>query len=232
MKVEPTAIAGVSLLYWETASDERGSFARTFDAEALAGAGLPFTLVQANISRNRAARTLRGLHYQRAPHGEIKIVSCTRGRVFDVAVDVRPKSATYRRWVGVELSPEVATGLYLGHGIAHGFLTLEPDSELHYLMGAAYVPDAAAGLRWDDPALGIDWPADPLVISARDAGFAPRHGSGRSGPVPDDQCAGRAVSAAAARCGFRPDVRVAGVVEHGRQETLAGAQFGHPALPL
>ena len=172
MRIEPTAIDGVALIRWEPASDERGGFARTFCADAMAAAGLAFTVAQANISLSSARHTLRGFHYQEDPHGEPKIVSCRAGRIFDVAVDMRPGSLTFRNWLGVELGRDRPLALHLPTGVAHGFLTLEPDSEVHYLMGAPYVPGAARGLRWDDPALAIAWPAPPAVISDRDASFA------------------------------------------------------------
>ncbi len=171
MRIEETAIPGVAVLHYELYADDRGSFARTFCEEELAAAGLSFRVIQANLSRNTARHTLRGLHFQQAPHGEPKIVSCVLGRIWDVAVDLREDSPTYRRWLGFELAPEENRALHLPEGIAHGFLTLEPESEVHYLMGAAYVPGAATGLRWDDPALGIDWPALPAVISERDATY-------------------------------------------------------------
>lgn len=171
MRFEETGIAGVVLIRLDLHEDERGGFARTFCAAEMTAAGLPFTVVQANLSRNVRAGTLRGLHYQRAPHGEPKIVSCPRGRIWDVAVDLREGSPTWRQWRGFELSPASGTALHLAEGIAHGFVTLEDYSEVHYLMGAAYVPDAATGARWDDPALGIDWPVAPAVMSERDAAF-------------------------------------------------------------
>ena len=172
MRIEPTAITGVALIHWDVMNDERGGFARTYCGETMARAGLPFAVVQANTSFNTAAGTLRGMHHQADPHGEPKIVSCAIGRIFDVAVDVRPGSPTYRHWFGVELGRGVPLALHLASGIAHGFLTLEADSEVTYLMGAPYVPGGGRGLRWDDPAIGIDWPASPAVISDRDAGFA------------------------------------------------------------
>jgi dTDP-4-dehydrorhamnose 3,5-epimerase len=168
MRFTPTRIAGVTIVELEPSQDARGSFARTFCAEAFAAAGIPFEVVQVNLSSNRARHTLRGLHYQRAPFGEPKIVACLRGRIFDVVVDVRPNSPTYLQWEGVELSFDGGRMLCLSEGIAHGFLTLEPDSEVQYLMGAAYRPEAAAGLRWNDPALAIEWPAEPAAISERD----------------------------------------------------------------
>lgn len=172
MRFEPSRIAGVVLIRLDLHSDDRGSFARTFCADELAAAGLPFTVVQANLSRNTHRHTLRGLHLQREPHGEPKIVSCPRGRIWDVAVDLREGSPTCRAWQGFELSPASDNALHLPTGVAHGFLTLEPDSEVHYLMGAAYVPGAATGVRWDDPAIAVDWPAAPAVMSDADRGYA------------------------------------------------------------
>jgi len=171
MRFVPTRIAGVTIVELEQRRDERGGFARTFCETAFAAAGLPFHVAQANLSTNAAALTLRGVHFQRAPHGEPKIVSCVRGRVFDVAVDVRPDSATYLQWEAVEMGGGLDRMLHLADGIAHGFLTLEPDSAVHYLMGAPYVAEAADGLRWDDPAIGIAWPAAPVMISERDRSY-------------------------------------------------------------
>lgn len=172
MRFEPSRIAGVVLIRLDLHSDDRGSFARTFCADEMAAAGLPFTVVQANLSRNTHRHTLRGLHFQRESHGEPKIVSCARGRIWDVAVDLREGSPTYRAWQKFELAPANDSALHLPTGVAHGFLTLEPDSEVHYLMGAAYVPGAATGVRWDDPAIAIDWPAAPAVMSDADRGYA------------------------------------------------------------
>ena len=171
MRFIPTRIEGVAIVELEPRRDERGGFARTFCEREFAAAGLPFRVVQANVSTNKAALTLRGLHYQRAPHGEPKIVSCLGGRIFDVAVDVRPDSTTYLQWEGLEMAPGLDRMLYLDEGIAHGFLTLEPDSSVHYLMGAPYVAEAADGLRWDDPAIGIAWPAEPAIVSERDRSY-------------------------------------------------------------
>lgn len=159
------------ILRWELGEDERGSFGRIYCEQEMAAAGIPFRIAQANISRNKARHTLRGLHMQHAPHGEPKIVSCSRGRIWDVAVDLREDSPTCRRWLAFELHEGGDCALHLPTGVAHGFLTLDPDSEVHYLMGAPYVPGAATGIRWDDPAIGIDWPAEPAVISNRDASY-------------------------------------------------------------
>jgi dTDP-4-dehydrorhamnose 3,5-epimerase len=171
MRFEPTTIAGVMIVHGERHADKRGSFDRVFCREAFAETGIELAVVQANVSRNPQRGTLRGIHFQREPHGESKLVSCTAGRIWDVAVDVRADSPTFRHWVATELSPTEPRSFYLAAGIAHGFLTLEPDSEVSYLMGAPYVAAAAAGLRWNDPALTIEWPSAPALISERDRSF-------------------------------------------------------------
>jgi dTDP-4-dehydrorhamnose 3,5-epimerase len=153
---------------WDFSHDVRGSFARIFCEMEFREAGLPFRVVQANVSRNPMRHTLRGLHLQREPHGEPKLVSCTQGRIWDVAVDMRKESLTYLRWLAFELGPDSGFALHLAEGIAHGFITLEQESEVLYLMGTRFVPGAAIGVRWDDPLIGIDWPAEPVVISDRD----------------------------------------------------------------
>ena len=171
MRFSPTAVDGVKLIDLDTAEDERGFFARTFCEEEFARAGIALTARQLNLSYNRDAFTLRGLHYQAAPHAEAKIVHCVRGRIYDVALDLRPASSTYLRWTAAELSPQARRMLYIPEGCAHGFLTLEPDSDIIYVMGTAFVAEAARGVRWNDPVFGIDWPAAPRVISERDAGY-------------------------------------------------------------
>ena len=171
MRFSPTAVDGVKLIDLDTAEDERGFFARTFCEEEFARAGIALTARQLNLSYNRDAFTLRGLHYQAAPHAEAKIVHCVRGRIYDVALDLRPASSTYLRWTAAELSPQARRMLYIPEGCAHGFLTLEPDSDIIYVMGTVFVAEAARGVRWNDPAFGIDWPAAPRVISERDAGY-------------------------------------------------------------
>ncbi len=175
MNVHPTELAEVVVVELEPHVDERGSFTRTFDAEWFAAHGLQARVAQCSVSFNRRAGTLRGLHYQAAPHEEDKLVRCTLGRIFDVAVDLRPESPTHRRWVGVELTGEGTQCLYVPRGCAHGFQTLEDDSEVHYQIATAYTPEAARGVRWDDPAFAIRWPEPPKGIrtmSARDRGFA------------------------------------------------------------
>lgn len=173
MNLSETPLAGVWVVEPERIGDERGWFARTFDAEVFAAHGLDTTVVQANASFNARRGTLRGMHLQSDPHGEPKLVRCVRGAVYDVAVDLRPDSPTYCRWHAVELRADEGTAFFLPRGIAHGFQTLSDDCELHYLMGAPYVPGAASGVRWDDPAFAIDWP-DPGVertIADKDLAF-------------------------------------------------------------
>jgi dTDP-4-dehydrorhamnose 3,5-epimerase len=172
MRFTPTAIAGVVLIEFDAAEDSRGFFARTFCEEEFARAGIAMQVRQMNVSHNRDAFTLRGLHYQAAPYAESKIVHCVRGRIFDVAADLRPGSPTFRRWVGFELAPELRRALYVAEGCAHGFLTLEPASDVFYAMSHPYVADAGRGVRWNDSALGIEWPAIPRVISERDMGYS------------------------------------------------------------
>lgn len=174
MNVVPTEIAGMAVLELQPLTDERGSFARTFDAELFAAHGLDGRVAQCNTSFNSRAGTLRGLHYQLAPHAEGKLVRCTRGRVFDVAVDLRPESPTHRRWVGLELDGDGLRCVFIPAGCAHGFQTLLDGSEVHYQMTAAHAPEASRGVRWDDPAFAIRWPEPPgeeRIVSARDRAF-------------------------------------------------------------
>jgi dTDP-4-dehydrorhamnose 3,5-epimerase len=172
--VRATELPGVALIELEPLRDERGSFARTFDAELFAAHGLDSRVVQCNSSYNARAGTLRGLHYQAAPHAEGKLVRCLRGRIFDVVVDLRPSSTTHCRWLGVELDAGGVRSLFVPAGCAHGFLTLLDHSEVHYQMSAPYVPSAARGVRFDDPAFAIRWPEPPggqPILSARDRAF-------------------------------------------------------------
>jgi dTDP-4-dehydrorhamnose 3,5-epimerase len=171
MKLLETSINGVMIVDHDRHGDERGFFARTFCAREFEAAGLRSTVAQANLAFNRQAGTLRGLHFQRPPAAEAKLVRCTRGRVFDVAVDIRPDSPSYLAHVGVVLDPEARRALYVPEGCAHGYLTLADDTEVSYLVSEFYTPEAEGGLRWDDPRLAIDWPAPVHVVSAKDAGW-------------------------------------------------------------
>jgi dTDP-4-dehydrorhamnose 3,5-epimerase len=164
-------LPGVFELQSEPVEDERGSFARIYSRDELAERGIEFDVAQASISTNLRRGTLRGMHLQRPPHEEAKLVRCVAGSVHDVAVDLRAGSPTQLRWLAVELSAERRNALYMPAGFAHGFLTLADGCELEYLISAAYEPTAAVGARWDDPALGIEWPFVPTVVSERDASF-------------------------------------------------------------
>lgn len=168
MQLSPTPIPGLHVVKPLPIIDERGAFARTYCRQTFAAAGIEFEVVQCNTSSNTKKHTLRGMHYQKAPHGEPKLVRVTCGRVFDVAVDLRPDSPTYRGWFGVELAADNNQSLFIPAGCAHGFLTLEDDCEVFYLMGATYHAAAGGGVRYDDPAFAIDWPAAPAVIGDRD----------------------------------------------------------------
>lgn len=171
MRFRETAIPGVVVVDIEPREDERGAFARLQCPDEFAAAGHPFSPAQTSLSRNPHRGTLRGLHYQPEPFAETKLVRTVRGRIFDVAVDLRRESLTYRRWTGAELTAENARALLIPEGVAHGFLTLEPDTDVLYQISPAFQPGHEAGVRWDDPAFNIDWPAKPALISERDATY-------------------------------------------------------------
>jgi dTDP-4-dehydrorhamnose 3,5-epimerase len=173
MNFTQTPLRGVWLIETDRLVDQRGWFARTFDADEFRQRGLDPTVAQCNASFNAHAGTLRGMHHQAEPHGEPKLVRCVRGAIFDVAVDLRAESATYCGWYGVELSSSNGRLLFIPAGLAHGFQTLTDDCEVLYQMGHRYVPEAARGVRWDDPAFAIDWPAAPgeRILSERDRGY-------------------------------------------------------------
>ncbi|HEX7821243.1 MAG TPA: dTDP-4-dehydrorhamnose 3,5-epimerase family protein [Sphingobium sp.] len=169
MKFVPTPVVGAFIVEVDARSDARGMFARTFCAESFASQGLASTYPQCNVSGNVRRGTLRGLHYQVEPGAEAKLVRATRGRVFDVALDLRPESSSYRAWAAVELDAARHNAFYIPAGCAHGFLTLEDDCELFYQMSAPYRPDLARTVRWDDPSFAIVWPFAPDIISEVDA---------------------------------------------------------------
>jgi dTDP-4-dehydrorhamnose 3,5-epimerase len=171
VKFVATALSGAVVVEPERHEDERGFFARSFCQREFSEHGLDPRVAQCNISHNRRRGTLRGMHWQTAPHAEAKLVRATRGSIWDVIVDLRPESETYRRWVGVELSTENRLALYVPAGFAHGFQTLVDDVEVFYQMSTSYEPGAQRGARWNDPAFGINWPVDPPFLSPRDAGY-------------------------------------------------------------
>jgi dTDP-4-dehydrorhamnose 3,5-epimerase len=165
------ALGGVYLIEIDKLEDERGFFARTWCQREFEAYGLNSRLVQCNLSSNKKKGTLRGMHYQAAPYQEAKLVSCNRGSIYDVIVDLRPESPTYKAYLGVTLSAETHTMVYVPEGFAHGFLTLEDETYVYYQMSEFYAPEYARGFRWDDPAFGINWPGEIQVISTRDANY-------------------------------------------------------------
>jgi dTDP-4-dehydrorhamnose 3,5-epimerase len=171
VRFRETPLSGAYVIELDRHVDERGFFARTFCEREFAAHGLPARFPQSNLSRGTRAGTLRGLHYNAAPHREAKLVRCVAGAVWDVIVDLRAGSPTRLRWFGVELSAERGEALFVPEGFAHGFITLADACDVSYQMGAFYVPEAARGLRWDDPGIGIVWPRSPAVISDRDRAY-------------------------------------------------------------
>jgi dTDP-4-dehydrorhamnose 3,5-epimerase len=168
VKFSETPLLGAYCIDLDRHEDERGFFARTYCQEEFAAHGLSPHIAQCNLSVNREKGTLRGLHYQAAPNQEAKLVTCIRGEVYDVVVDIRPSSPTFLRWHAVVLSRSRRNALFIPEDFAHGFLTLTADTEVFYQMSAPYSPESARGLRWDDPVLAISWPDRPRVISDRD----------------------------------------------------------------
>ena len=169
MILRETEISGAFVVEPEPIPDERGSFARIFDEAEFAEHGLDTAFGQWSVSFNERAGTLRGMHFQREPHAETKLVRCTRGALYDVIVDLRPGSPAFRRWTAVELSADNRCALYIPKGLAHGFQTLVDETEVAYAISEPYDPESADGVRWDDPAFGIDWPAaEERVMSEKD----------------------------------------------------------------
>lgn len=168
LSVEETGFRGLAVVRPKIHGDARGRFYRTFCTEELAAAGHPFTLVQSSVSTNAQRHTLRGMHYQAAPHEERKLVRCVGGAIFDVAVDLRPDEPTYGRWFGLELSADNALALLIPGGMAHGFCTLSEEASVLYMMDAPFVSEAARGVRWDDPVFGIEWPCNAPILNPRD----------------------------------------------------------------
>jgi len=166
-----TKLKGAYTIELKLIEDDRGFFARTFCVQEFEAQGLNPRIVQCNVSYNKQKGTLRGMHYQAAPHAEAKLVQCIRGAIFDVMIDLRPESATFKQWLGVELTADNRRMLYIPEGFAHGFQTLEDETEVFYQMSQFYAPQSAQGLRWDDPAFQIEWPADKRIISSKDLSY-------------------------------------------------------------
>jgi len=172
MRFVDTPLNQVWIVEVEPVEDGRGFFARTWCTREFAAHGLNPQLAQCNVSWNRAKGTVRGMHYQRPPHEEAKVVRCTRGAIYDVVIDLRPASPSFCAWFGLELSATGRHLVYVPEGCAHGFQTLEDDCEVLYQMTAEHVPAAADGVRWNDPAFGVRWPLPVTLISDKDAGYA------------------------------------------------------------
>lgn len=167
-----TRLAGSYIIELQLVEDSRGFFARTWCQREFEARGLNPRLAQCNTSSNNKKGTLRGMHYQAAPHQEAKLVRCTMGAIYDVIVDLRSDSPTFRQWVAVELTAVNRCMLYIPEGLAHGFQTLEDNTEVFYQMAEFYHPESACGVRWDDPALGIEWPeANECIVSTRDKAY-------------------------------------------------------------
>ena len=171
MRTSETEVEGSIAIEIDRIADDRGFFARIWDEGEFAGIGMRVRWRQANVGFSDRSGTLRGMHFQADPAAEWKLVRCTRGSVFDVAVDLRPGSPTHTPWTGLELSAENGRMLLIPPGCAHGYVTLEPRSEIMYLTSASYAPELAGGVRWNDPQFGITWPVEPTVISPQDAAW-------------------------------------------------------------
>jgi dTDP-4-dehydrorhamnose 3,5-epimerase len=164
-----TKLKGAFILEVEKHEDERGFFGRSWCTNEMKKHGLNANVLQANISFNKKRGTLRGMHYQIAPYQEAKLVRCSGGSIFDVIIDLRKDSPTFKQWIGVELSQANYKMLYVPEDFAHGFITLENNSEISYLMTEIFVPDAGATIRWNDPLFNIIWPLEPTILSVKDS---------------------------------------------------------------
>ncbi len=171
MRFAPTTLQDAVLIELDRHADERGYFARTFCRKEFADAGLETDFVQGNMSFNHVKGTLRGMHFQRAPHEEVKVVRCISGAIYDVIIDLRPASPSYLKWQGFTLSAENGRQLYVPRGFAHGFLTLCDGAAVVYQVSAFYAPGAEGGVRWNDPRFAIAWPGDVAVASPKDAAW-------------------------------------------------------------
>jgi dTDP-4-dehydrorhamnose 3,5-epimerase len=171
MRFAPTPLAGAYLIHLEPRVDQRGTFARAFCAQEFAAHGFETNFVQANVSTNNRAGTVRGMHFQREPDAEVKLVRCVKGAIYDVAVDMRKESPTYLRWFGAELSDENGLAMYVPKGFAHGYQAITGGATVFYFVSAFYAPQSEGGLRFDDPKLSIRWPRPVSEISAKDAAW-------------------------------------------------------------
>ncbi len=166
-----TSLKDVFVIDMERIEDERGFFARVWDIKEFTNLGLNTRIVQCSISYNKKRGTLRGIHYQEKPYEEDKIIRCVRGKIFDVIIDIRPESPTYKKWIGIELDANEYKMIYVPKGFAHGFQTLEDNTEVFYQISEFFMPKHARGIRWDDNSFKIDWPLNPSIISKRDQSY-------------------------------------------------------------
>ena len=171
MKFTETKLAGAFIIDLNKLEDDRGFFARTFCTQELEDHGLIANVAQANMSWNEKSGTMRGMHYQVDPYQETKLVRCVRGALYDVIIDLRTDSSTYGEWVGVELTADNHRALFVPRDFAHGFVTLEDNTDAFYMVSQSYVPNAESGIRWNDPKFAIDWPIQPTVVSEKDANW-------------------------------------------------------------
>lgn len=162
-------LKGAFLIDIERLEDERGFFGRIWCKEEFREHGLNTSLVQANVSYNKFKATLRGMHFQKKPFQESKLVRCTKGSIYDVIIDIRPESNTFKQWIGVELNDVNRRMLYVPEGFAHGFMTLQDETEIYYMITEYYTKKAESGIKWDDPEINIEWPLDPLIVSDKDS---------------------------------------------------------------
>jgi dTDP-4-dehydrorhamnose 3,5-epimerase len=172
MRLTGCGLADAWVVEFEPARDERGAFTALWEPEAFGARGLFTTIDQASHAENLRAGTLRGMHFQLAPFQQAKLVGCVTGAIFDVMIDLRPDSQTFKHWFGLELAAGDARAAYVPAGFAHGYLTLRDDTTVHYLIAGKYSPAHARGVRWNDPAFAIRWPATPVAIAPRDANYA------------------------------------------------------------
>ena len=171
MKFSKTELSGAYVIEIEKIEDQRGFFSRVWDKNEFKKQGLSSELIQCSVSFNKNKGTLRGMHYQISPSEEIKIVRCTQGKIFDVIIDLRKDSKTYKKWIGIELSQDNYKMLYIPKGFAHGFLTLDENTEIFYQMSNEYNKETAQGIRWNDPTFSINWPSKITIMSERDMNF-------------------------------------------------------------
>jgi dTDP-4-dehydrorhamnose 3,5-epimerase len=171
MVITETKLKGAFVIELDQFKDTRGFFARAWSDREFAAAGLTASFVESNLSFNEKKGTLRGMHYQLPPYEQVKLVRCTRGSIYDVIIDLRPSSPTFKQWFALEMSADNYRMLYVPGEFAHGYLTLDDDTEVLYQTSSYYAPEHGRGVRWNDPAFNISWPADPLIIIDRDRNY-------------------------------------------------------------